>query len=115
MDYYQRVAKHARLVNPRKRFNEYKSGAKVRGIMFSIDFDYYSSFWQKPCHYCGSQIETVGLDRINSDLGYVVGNIVSCCFVCNRSKMQLSPKEYVDHCARVVARAASEIARKQDS
>lgn len=31
-----------------------------------------------------------GIDRIDSDLGYVDGNVKSCCFICNRAKGNLS-------------------------
>lgn len=45
-----------------------------------------------PCHYCGGMSRTgvSGIDRIDSSKGYITGNVLSCCWMCNRAKSNTS-------------------------
>jgi deoxycytidylate deaminase len=54
-------------------------------------------FWQQPCIYCGKQITTAGIDRIDNNVGYTIDNCVACCRVCNWMKMQMDVDEWFDH------------------
>jgi hypothetical protein len=74
----------------------YRSKAKVRGIEFALTKEEFATFWQKPCHYCGCEIATIGLDRIDSSLGYSVKNCVSCCTFCNQMKLDHDTDEWMD-------------------
>jgi len=53
----------------------------------NVPYDIYMSLVSQPCHYCqyqlGSKSKSVGLDRLDSAKGYVLGNVVSCCRMCN--------------------------------
>lgn len=75
----------------RGRYNRIKSGAKIRGIPFSLSIEDIESFWQAECYYCGKKIETLGVDRIDFRKGYSKENIISCCKSCN------SIKGYIEH------------------
>lgn len=66
-------------------------------------------FWKKPCHYCGYAIFTIGLDRIDNSDGYRIGNVVSCCSLCNRSKNNLSAEKFISQCAQVAIRHAPNV------
>ena len=79
---------------PPGKFSEYKSGAKQRGIEFHLTEEQFESFWQKPCEYCGAEIETIGLDRLDSDGHYTIDNVVSCCWSCNKSKGRKTLEEW---------------------
>tara|TARA_R100001509_G_C4773685_1_gene183905 strand:+ start:64 stop:669 length:606 start_codon:yes stop_codon:yes gene_type:complete len=79
---------------PSGRFCDYKSGAKQRGIEFHLTMEQFESFWQKPCEYCGAEIETIGLDRVDSDGHYTIDNVVACCFPCNDSKGKKTLEEW---------------------
>jgi hypothetical protein len=50
------------------------------------------------CHWCGGAAASgdgsAGLDRIDNSVGYVVGNVVACCFTCNRERGTLTYEEY---------------------
>jgi hypothetical protein len=59
-----------------------------------------TQFAQQPCSYCG-QNGKVGFDRINSELPYVVQNVVSCCTTCNYMKKDLSPSDFLNQCIRI--------------
>lgn len=64
--------------------------ARVRGYEYSLTVDEVKEYWQKPCFYCGSPMETIGLDRVDNTKGYTKDNIVSCCWDCNRIKMTMT-------------------------
>jgi len=49
------------------KYISYSNGAKQRGYDFSLTSEEFEVFWQKPCYYCGEDIETIGLDRIYSN------------------------------------------------
>jgi hypothetical protein len=87
------------------KYNEYLRNAKSRGYIFNLTKEEFKSFWKQPCHYCGSPIEYIGLDRKDNSIGYTVGNIVPCCYICNRSKMDMSVKDYIAHCKLVSIRS----------
>jgi hypothetical protein len=69
------------------RYTKYKSGAKQRNLSFELSKDEFASFWQKPCSYCGGEISTIGIDRIDSNKGYIKSNCRACCSICNKIKL----------------------------
>lgn len=80
------------------RFSRAKAQAKKRNIEFSISLDDFRVKIQDPCYYCnfllGNIIKTgSGLDRIDSDKGYTIDNVVSCCAFCNKIKSDLLTAE----------------------
>jgi len=97
-----------------------KASAKKRGYQFSLDIESVRQITSMECHYCGSVPSQVcvpsgntnlarknfgtyvynGLDRVNNDLGYVLGNVVPCCAYCNIAKNDQSYEEFI---ARVEA------------
>ncbi len=85
-----------------KKFITYKHGAKVRGHAFNLTKDEFSSFWQVPCTYCGSEVATIGIDRIDSSIGYSIDNCVSCCAMCNTMKLNHSLDEWLDKMKQIL-------------
>ena len=83
------------------RFRMYKSSAVQRKYVWAITRDEFESFWKKPCHYCGDSVATIGLDRLNNKIGYIMSNLVSCCRPCNIAKQSMSPGGFVAHCRKV--------------
>lgn len=84
------------------RLSTYVNGAKRRGFSFNLTKDEFLTFWQKPCFYCGDEIQTIGLDRINSNEGYSIGNVVSCCAICNTMKLAIPRDIFIAHCYKIV-------------
>jgi hypothetical protein len=76
--------------SPRSRFSQVKNKAKTRGIAWGMTFEEFSIFIGQKCSYCGGPTPTtgLGLDRINSSLGYTFANSVPCCAACNHIKHQ---------------------------
>jgi hypothetical protein len=57
------------------------------------------------CWYCGgfSESGVNGIDRINSDLGYLKNNVRSCCKRCNYAKNNMTEQEFGDWVKRIYA------------
>lgn len=91
-------------------FKDYKYAAKQKNLSFSISKQHFTRLTKQNCLYCnkepkhefkkrnlnGSYVGN-GVDRINSDLGYVDGNVVPCCKVCNIMKNVLTVEEFIEH------------------
>ena len=43
---------------------------------------------------CGGEYKYNGLDRLNSNIGYIESNVVSCCWKCNASKTNMTVNEF---------------------
>jgi hypothetical protein len=98
------MCKHSAIEN--YIFSQYVRCATKRGYSFELDIDTFFAIADAPCVYCGAEntntatrkqyaIKTRtynGVDRVNSDLPYTVGNTVTCCGPCNaaKSNMELS-------------------------
>lgn len=65
-------------------------------LMSIVEFE--EAVMDDVCHWCGGQAASgdgsAGLDRIDNGFGYVVGNVVPCCFTCNRERGTLTYEEY---------------------
>lgn len=86
---------------PKRRYFILKRSARERGYRMALSFEETMMFWQKPCSYCGEKIETFGIDRVDNTGGYVIGNIVSCCNLCNKMKLAQSKDEFIDRIKRI--------------
>ncbi|MBU1621733.1 MAG: hypothetical protein KKD77_20280 [Gammaproteobacteria bacterium] len=59
--------------------------AKKRGLPFDLTQDEYMLLVEQPCFYCGGTVGVSGvrLDRVDNSKGYVLPNVVPCCYRCN--------------------------------
>lgn len=62
----------------------------------TILFEDYVAIISGPCYWCGGLIaeNSYGIDRLHSDIGYVLGNVVPCCSTCNYGKRTQTPEEF---------------------
>ena len=90
-----RIAKVLNDKKPKAKYRAYRSNAKhsKKLLKFCLSLDEFMTFWQKPCFYCDSPIETIGLDRIDNSQDYYLKNVVSCCWACNQLKSNLTIKD----------------------
>ena len=88
-----------RKLNPERHFREYSSSAIKKNVQFNLTLEEFSEIVSKPCYYCKKYDETevLGIDRIDSFKGYVTGNVLPACELCNTMKKQLTMKEFADH------------------
>ena len=87
---------------------DYKRSAKKRNIKWEMVDKEFFEFWNKSCYYCGKQIETIGLDRVDNSAGYIKSNVVPCCTKCNRAKDTMLQKEFLDMVRSIVRTHGSE-------
>jgi hypothetical protein len=83
----------------------YKYNAKIKEIPWELLDEFVFWLFKQPCRYCkgmrsrgrkNSSIECNGIDRKNSDAGYIISNVVPCCTVCNDMKGTLSEEEFLN-------------------
>jgi len=97
----------------------------VRGLDFDLSADAFADLTALPCAYCGidpperayGNVSAEappwfgnGIDRMDSSRGYVMGNVVACCFDCNRAKGAMSLdafRSWVDRVHRKMSRGVS--------
>lgn len=89
-------------------YKNYILGAKRRNKEFCITKKEFKKLTKGNCFYCGEELKRKiknksgygyyiynGIDRINNNDGYVLGNVVSCCTDCNTMKMSLTHDEFI--------------------
>lgn len=82
----------------KKRYSSYKISAKKRHHPFDFSFDDFRKYTKRNCYYCGEKANPLnGMDRVNSSIGYTKYNVVPCCIVCNRMKLNLGEKDFAEH------------------
>lgn len=85
---------------PQARYN-----ANRRGLEFTIEKDDYRQLARQPCTYCGVwEPNAIGMDRVDSERGYHLDNVVPCCPTCNYLKRGLTTEGFKT-LAAAVARA----------
>lgn len=94
-------------------YSQYKSRAKSREIEFNIEKTYFNSIVLMNCYYCGSGLSCSvkygnhnykynSIDRIDSSKGYISGNVLPCCHICNTMKLDLPQNEFYHHIKKIV-------------
>lgn len=93
----------------------YKRAARDRGIQWSLSISECRDIFLSPCSYCGDSgsntlsynvkhvepLKYNGIDRVDNDVGYLEGNVVPCCKVCNRAKAGMSVSDFRSWMARL--------------
>lgn len=88
----------------------YKLNAKYRGLVFDVPPQEFDRLIASNCFYCGDPPSNVvtgyalrysGIDRVQNECGYIAGNCVACCRVCNDMKGTLSYHEFLERVRRV--------------
>lgn len=85
-----------------KRWAQYRNKSQKRGMGFDLPLETFHSLIDGACHYCGDA--GGGIDRIDSDKGYVVGNTVSCCWTCNAMKNNHPTEVWIAHMRKIIER-----------
>lgn len=94
----------------------YKNRAKQKEMPFSLSDDQCRAIFEAECTYCGAPPQNnyaknergsflySGIDRIDSNGGYEIGNVQPCCWVCNRMKHVLTHDEFLSHIRKILDR-----------
>lgn len=102
-----------------KKIARMKTAAARRGLEWSLTNDEVRTLIFSPCAYCASQpdlthkeywksdrdtkIRYGGIDRVDSSIGYVSKNCVSCCKFCNRGKNDMSSTDFLAYLQELAA------------
>jgi hypothetical protein len=85
-------------------FCYYRRNANNKGRLIELTLQQFYILIKSCCFYCGDYPNTVtgklthnGVDRLNSNLGYTIGNVVPCCKRCNIAKSSMSVTEFKKH------------------
>jgi len=97
----------------RQRLVQYKTNARNRKLEFSLTKEEFREITEKQCKYCGSAPKTHyefkrkvikivpylcnGIDRIDNTKGYISGNCVACCDLCNYMKRSMTVNDFLNH------------------
>jgi len=92
----------------------YRRNAKRRGIEMSLTIEEMDALFKGCCVYCGCPPSQIyysrdkegefrynGIDRVDNNKGYIRGNCVSCCRLCNIAKGQMSRNVFLTHIANI--------------
>ncbi len=106
-------------------YSKYRERSKKNGKSFELSKDEFRILTKSNCHYCGveplQQAKNVcrgsvllynGVDRMDSSLGYIISNVVPCCFTCNRAKMAMPLAEFTIWVQRIYKNQEAESIRK---
>jgi hypothetical protein len=74
------------------KLSEYRRNAKKRGLEFTVTDIEFARLIMSPCKHCGGP--GGGIDRIDSNKGYIPGNCQPCCATCNYMKQALPDTEF---------------------
>lgn len=95
-----RIAHRAYSKTPKGKYKSYRWGALKRGFVFELTFEEFLELITDICFYCGST--GFGVDRVDSNIGYIKDNCVSCCKMCNKMKMEFDMKIFINQCRLIV-------------
>lgn len=92
-------------------YAEYKTRAKKSGKTFSLTREEFYQLSQYNCYYCGTPPQLMsqrklrnnklkphpfnGIDRIDNNKGYTIGNCLTCCSLCNRMKSNTTVADFI--------------------
>jgi hypothetical protein len=80
-------------------FNYYKNRAKNKNLSFELDETTFSTIRFGNCYLCGKKTDENhknGIDRVNNELGYVEGNVQTCCGNCNYMKRDYNLDDFMN-------------------
>lgn len=94
-----------------KLYARYKLNAEKRNLEFNLNKEDFKILTKDNCYYCNCPPSTImkangnksnrqyiynGIDRLDSNLGYDIINVVTCCKTCNTMKGTLSKDDFLE-------------------
>lgn len=86
-------------------YNSYKDHCAIRrDLEWELSVNDFTNFVTQNCGYCGATPNTItkvsklkrnGIDRINNNMGYILGNCIPCCKICNHAKNDMSHDQFI--------------------
>jgi hypothetical protein len=87
-----------------KYYQVYKNSSESKQLAFNFSKEEYVKLVELPCNYCGIMQEKGfnGIDRVNSTIGYIKDNCVSCCAMCNYMKGCLDKDIFIQRVEHII-------------
>ena len=82
-------------------YSDYKLRANRKELEFDLPKSFFNEKIKEPCYLCAKQTSTThknGLDRFDSDIGYIEKNVNSCCGNCNMMKRDYNYDDFINKC-----------------
>lgn len=102
----------------------YRYNAKKKNFQFDLDKETFKKIVSQNCYYCGEKpkdynpyiiknaeishvgvsrawIKVNGVDRLDSNLGYIKENCITCCSVCNKMKLKYTVNFFIQHIFKI--------------
>ena len=76
-------------------YGRLKSGAKRRNLDFKITLEDVKTICSENCFYCNDD-KSISIDRVDNEIGYIEGNCVSCCTMCNMMKKNFTKDDFLE-------------------
>jgi hypothetical protein len=86
------------------KHNKTKIKDQLKQLAFEFTKEEYVKLVKMPCNYCGIIQEKGfnGIDRVDSTIGYIIDNCVSCCAMCNFMKGCLNKYIFIQRIEHIV-------------
>lgn len=77
--------------------------AKKKGYPWELENEQAKELMRQKCFFCHVEPPKgfAGIDRLDSDVGYLPSNVVPACWECNSMKNSLDPTTFVLRCAHI--------------
>lgn len=115
-------------------YYNYRRSALKRHLSFEISKEEFNKITSSNCRYCGNEPSRIiskthskkpvvikhtqytynGIDRVNPNIGYIKGNIVACCWLCNVAKNNMPLEEFSSWVANVINHNVQEVDNIKD-
>lgn len=92
------------------KYRNYQYNAKRRDIKFFLTREQVEIITSQPCFYCGSN-KSVGIDRVDNNIGYLVENCVPCCMICNKMKINYSLEDFLNHIINIYKKSCNGVGK----
>jgi hypothetical protein len=106
-----------RKANIIKHYDEYIRGAIKKNLQFNLSIEQFNTLVNSHCHYCDEYDETrvIGIDRVDSNRGYHIDNVVPCCSTCNFMKSDLEKDNFLNHICKIYLHSCKDLEIVEDS
>jgi hypothetical protein len=85
-------------------YDGYNRSATIRNLVFDLTNEQFDSLIRQPCYLCGFlDAKLNGIDRVDSDEGYIIENCRGCCTSCNIMKLDFSLSTIYEKAAMITS------------
>lgn len=94
---------------PETYFTRIRNEARYKNRPFEISLEAALQLVNERCYYCNNDFEGLGVDAFDHRLGFVPGNVRSCCTPCNKMKADYHGEDFVRIMCNIGATHSSQV------